>query len=142
MRQLATLTLLLALGLAPLPAATITQLQAPVTKTAAFNGPTFDVSAATGDFTVFLMVSDLTGTARFCLQDVAAADFTTPNYAWCIQLTGAVVAGASKTYSIRSSSLQDTVALAWGKSTGKLRLSLVRIAGTNATVSYTAWLEQ
>ena len=143
--------LALACGLMFIPAqaATITAMQASVTKTAAYDQtPTTAVAALSGDFTFKLQISALSvtsgnpATVRFCLEDVATADYTTPNYAWCVQKTGSIAAGADAVYSIRAYEIPDTVALAWGQTNGKFRISLVRIAGTGASVTYSAWLEQ
>ncbi len=127
-------------------AATITSVQAAVTKTAAFDGTGLDVSGLSGDFTLKLHVSNMssasaTPTAAFCFEYVAAADFTTPYYAWCVQVDK-TSASADKVWSIKSSSLPDVVALSWGQTNGKIRLSLIRIGGTTPTVTYDAWLEQ
>lgn len=135
--------LLIALPVFEAQAATITALQASVSKTAAFDGSSVDVSGASGDFVVKLKVTSLTAgkTAAFCLEAVAAIDFTTPTYAWCVQAKGSVASAATKTFSISSRELSYTKGLAWGQTNGKFRISLVGLDSA-ATVIYSAWYEQ
>jgi len=136
-----TLTTIALLLLAVIAPGQITELQTPVTKTAAFNGAPLDVSALSGDFTIRMTATKLTvgKTALLQLQEVAAADFTTPNVAWTVQLHGQIQ--QQQVFTVRSYQLPNTVARAWGKTNGKFRFCLAAIDGS-ASINYAAWLEQ
>jgi hypothetical protein len=122
-----------------------TAIQAAVTKTAAFDGAGIDISAITGDWTLFLRISELkaasgTPTAIFAFEHVAAADFTTPinGPTFCFQ--GPISLDSIDSDVVVSVRKRDFPALKAGVTDGKVRLALETPGGTTPSVTYDSWM--
>jgi hypothetical protein len=121
-------------------------LQAPVTKTAPFNGAALDVSAleTNASLVVRVHVTKLTPASAALLQLQHCPDTTaetpvwTPAAAW--QLQGEVQ--ELRAVTIHTRDLQLSARTIFGQTHGALRLSLAAIDGTDASVDYAAWLEE
>lgn len=117
-------------------------LQAQVTKTAAFDGAAVDISGLPAqDVTLKIHVSELTEGAKALLvvEDVAAADFSgggRPILAY--HFTGSFE--AENDY-VKSEAWYRIPMTRYGVATGKMRLRLQDISGTDASITYRAWLE-
>ena len=124
-------------------------LQAPVTKTAAFNGAALDVSAleTNASLVVRVHVCKLTPASAALLQLQHCPDTTaqtpvwTPAAAW--QFQGEVQ--ELRAVTIHNRDLQLTARTIFGHEHGAIRLSLVAIVQDAQTpapsVTYAAWLE-
>lgn len=122
-----------------------TAIQAEVTKTAAFDGTGIDISAITGNWTLYLRISELkaasgTPTAIFGFEHVAAADFTTPiiGPAFCFQ--GPISKDSSDGEVVVSIKKYQFPALSAGVTNGKVRLALETPGGTTPSVTYDSWM--
>lgn len=118
--------------------ATRTAVQALVTKTAAFNGSSVDISAVTGDWTLFIRVAKLTAAkkARLGFQD--SVDAFTNNLAGpAISVKGEVGTDYDKVYSFKK---QDFPSLRFGTGSAVLRAVLIEIDGSSS-IDYEAWYE-
>ncbi len=116
---------------------THTEIQANVTKTAAFTGSTVDVSGFTGDWTLKLQVGALTAgiDARFTFED-SINDFTASLAGPSFSILGEIDSAQDKVKSIKR---QDFHALRIGTGSGVLHLKLAQMGV--GSVSYHAWLE-
>ena len=120
--------------------ATLTQIQALVTKTAAFDGASLSIAVLGTSWSLVLEVQ-ATGPdtiARLQFSDSVDA-FTTTVAGPTFVAPGGLAAKNSKRFAIKSYDFPD---LRFGVSSAVLRLSLTRITGTSQTVTYQAWLEQ
>lgn len=117
---------------------TLTDIQAQVTKTAAFDGASLDISGVTGDWTIKLQVSALTAAkkARFIFQDSVDA-FSANIGGPAVSVKGAISEDADKVYSFKK---QDFPSLRFGTASAVLRLALAEIDSA-ASVEYRSWLE-
>ena len=98
-----------------------------------------DISALTGDFTVRLVVSGLTAAKNVVLsvQDSVDGFATSVNLA-AVNLSGAIAAGTSQTFTWRAYQLPS---LRINTSNGRLRLSVQSIDGS-ASVTSALYIEQ
>jgi len=119
--------------------AAITAVQAKVTKTAAFNGASLDISGITGDWTLVLKVDKLTAgkKARFTFEDSVDA-FTAKIAGPSFSVKGEVAPEADRTFSVKKA---DFPSLRFGTGSAVLRLALTEI-DASSSVDYEAWLEQ
>lgn len=114
-------------------------IQAKVTKTAAFSGAAFDSAPITGDYTVFIRVIDLVGTARFVFEDsgdnFAADALPGPTFS----MKGVL----GKDYTVTKSFLRrDFPSLRVGTAGAKIRLKLAELTGSGTqTCTYEAWIQ-
>jgi hypothetical protein len=120
--------------------ATITPIQVSVTKVAAFNGASLDISALTGDWTICFEVQTVLGSdtsLRFTFQDSVDA-FTTTVAGPSFSVYGPSAKTNSRKFSLKK---QDFPDLRFGIASAVLRLALTRVTGGSASVTYQAWLE-
>jgi hypothetical protein len=117
---------------------TLTELQARVSKTAAFTGAGVNVSGITGDWTIKLQVESLTAAkkARFVFEDTVD-DYTASLAGPAFSLSGQLSASSDKVKSFKKA---DFPSLRLGAGSAQLRLKLSEIDGS-ATCVYRAWLE-
>lgn len=117
---------------------TFTEIQAAVSKTAAFSGTAISVSGITGDWTLKIQVESMTAekTARLGFEDTVndwTASVVGPTYSFL----GAIAASYDKVYSIKK---KDFPNLRLGTSDAQLRCSVLSV-GSGGTVKYRAWVE-
>ena len=135
---------------------TLTQVQAQVTKTAAFIGSGIDVSGMTGDWTLKINVSALSDSTttnvpvvRFGFEDSVLTDFTGALMGPTIDFKGTLVASADK---VKSFKKQDFPGLRIGVASGTLRLRLLELSAyagsavvptttSTGSCTYRAWVE-
>jgi len=117
---------------------TVTAVQALVTKTAAFNGASLDISAITGDWTLKLRVGKLTAAkkARFVFVDSVDA-FTNKIPVFVASVKGETALGNDRIFSVQK---KDCPSARFGTGSAVLRLELAEIDGSSS-VDYEAWLE-
>ena len=121
-------------------------LQAKVTKTSAFNGASYDASALTGDFTVFLRVTKLIGQAQFALEDSVDA-FTNNIVRWTVNVKGDISTDPSDPFNTTQGFLtfhvksNEIPSIRNGSAGDVWRIALVEITGTSKTTDYQAWVE-
>ncbi len=117
---------------------TFTDIQANVTKTAAFTGTGVDVSALALDWTLKIQVSALTAgvTARFEFDDTVNS-FTTTTAGPVTEILGGVAASYDH---VRSFKRNQFPGLAVGISGATLRLKLSQMSAAGS-VTYHAWIE-
>lgn len=119
---------------------TLTEVQARVTKTAAFTGSGLDVSGITGDWTLKVQVESMaysTGTpqCRFAFEDTVN-DYTASLAGPTISFKGALTSSADK---VKSFKKQDFPDLRLGTGSAQLRLKLSAFTGDS--IVYRSWLE-
>ncbi len=116
---------------------THTEVQAYVTKTAAFTGSTVDVSGITGDWTLKLQVGALSAgvDARFTFEDTVT-DFTASLAGPSFSFLGELDLAQDRVKSIKK---QDFHSLRLGVTSGFLHLKLASMGV--GSVSYHAWIE-
>jgi len=120
-------------------------LQAPVTKTAAFDGAAFALDAleTNASLVVRVHVTKLTPASAALLQLQHCPDITAQTPVWtpaaCWQTEGEVQ--ELRAVTIHTRDLQLTARTIFGQTHGAIRLSLVAITGTDASIDYAAWLE-
>ncbi len=113
-------------------------IQAKVTKTGSFDGTTHvDISAITGDWTVYLRVIALTGAARFEFQDAIVTDFTTKLTQKAFSVQGTMTDIAPVVLSYKKAVCPQS---RFGVTSGELRLCLTDLTASGS-VTYEAWLE-
>jgi hypothetical protein len=114
-------------------------MQTKVTKTAAFVGTAFDVSAITGDYTVFIRVIDLKGTVRLHFAD-SLDNFVADNLPGpCFSMKGTLTKDATVTKSFLR---RDFPSLRFGTTSAKLRLDVAELTGdATKSVTYEAWIQ-
>lgn len=123
----------------------IVSVQAKVTKTAAFDGASLDISSVlyttSQDWTLVLEVLTNVGISRFQFSDSVDA-FTTTVAGPTAVVVGAILPSFSKRFTFTRKDFPD---LRFGVASAVLRLSLTRIseyvAGDVESVQYKAWLE-
>ena len=117
---------------------TLTDVQASVTKTAAFTGTGIDVSGFTGDWTIKIQVQSMTAAknVRFGFIDTVN-DFTASVSGPTFSFTGQIAASFDK---VKSFKKQDFADLRLGVASAKLRLDVSRMDSA-ASVTYKAWIE-
>lgn len=117
---------------------TLTDVQATVTKTAAFTGTGIDVSGFTGDWTLKIQVQALTANknVRFGFVDTVN-DFTASVTGPTFSFTGQLAASYDRVKSFKKQAFPD---LRLGTASAKLRLDVSRMDSA-ASVSYKAWIE-
>lgn len=111
-----------------------TTLQSVTTKTSVYNGAAVDVSGLTGDWTIVVKVqaSGADTQSRFSFVDDLGA--ATPAFV--------VPPGISKSAPYRVSFRKnDHPDIRVGIAGATLALQLARIAGTNPSITYQAWIE-
>ena len=119
---------------------TITAVQAKVTKTAAFNGTTeVDVSGIDGDWTLVLNIQAAAALtfARFAFEDSVDA-FSASLSGPAFSIAGLTTAQGSRRFAVKKA---DFPSLRLGTASAVLRVSLTQITGTDASVTYDAWIE-
>ena len=134
---------------------TLTELQARVSKTAAFTGSGIDVSGIAGDWTLKLQVEALTDSTavnapvvRFGFEDTVT-DYTASIVGPTISFKGTLAKSADK---VKSFKKQDFPSLRLGVGSGQLRLKLLELSAyasgaavptttTTGTCTYRAWVE-
>jgi len=118
----------------------ITSVQAKVTRTAAANGSSVDVSGISGYWTLHLKVLKAVpagGKIRFSFPDsVNAFTAQLPGPAFSVQ--GKVEADAPKVFSVTKN---DFPSLRFGTASAVIRCQLDEITGASPSVDYEAWLE-
>jgi hypothetical protein len=117
----------------------ITTIQAPTTKSAAFQGAGVDVSGITGDWTLKIRVTKLTAgkNARFQFTD-STDNFSTDKVAGrTLSFAGEISPAADVTRSVQK---YDFPQLRMGVASAKLRLEITAI-DAGGSVDYTAWIE-
>lgn len=116
-----------------------TIVQAKVTKTAAFNGASVDISAIPGDWTLVLNVQKMTdgATARFNFADSVDA-FTAKIAGPSVSLTGKVDPVNPRRFSFTK---KDFPSLRFNAANAVLRLELAELTGSAPSIDYEAWLE-
>ncbi len=122
---------------------TLKEVQARVTKTAAFAGSGLDVSGITGDWTLKLQVEALsdavaatTPAVRFDFEDTVN-DFTASLIGPAISFKGTLANSFDK---VKSFKKQDFPSLRLGVGSAQLLLRLGEIE-SGGSVTYRAWLE-
>lgn len=117
---------------------TLTEVQARVSKTAAFTGSGIDISGITGDWTIKLQVESLTSAknARFSFEDTVN-DYTASLTGPTVSFKGALAVSYDK---VKSFKKQDFPSLRLGTGSAQLRLKLAELDGS-ATCVFRAWLE-
>ncbi len=116
---------------------THTEIQAYVTKTAAFVGSTVDISGITGDWTLKLQVGALSAgiDARFVFED-SVNDFTASLAGPAFNFLGELDLAQDRVKSIKK---QDFHGLRLGTVSAVLHLNLSKMGV--GSVSYHAWIE-
>ena len=122
---------------------TLTEVQARVSKTAAFTGSGIDISGITGDWTLKLQVESLVDAVaatapmvRFSFEDTIN-DWTASLAGPTVAFKGTLAASYDK---VKSFKKQDFPDLRLGTNSAQLRLKLSnRVSGD--TVIYRSWLE-
>jgi hypothetical protein len=116
----------------------ITTIQAPTTKSAAFQGAGVDVSGITGDWTLKIRVTKLTAgkTVRFQFSDTVD-NFTTVTAGRTLSFAGEISPAADVTRSVQK---YDFPQLRMGVASAKVRLEITAI-DAGGSVDYTAWVE-
>lgn len=123
--------------------ATDLALQALVTKTATFNGSGLDISGVSGDFTIVLEITQLTANAgqtpkvAFAISDTVDA-FTNKITRATFNTAGAVNQDGKQHGLKMTWRRRDLQGIRGGTTSANLRLELVDISGTGASVSYQA----
>lgn len=126
---------------------TITPIQALVTKTAAFNGASIDVSSFTGDWIIRLRItkfSPVAGTARFTFNDSVNAftnELPGPSRHIAGGLTNDPLAGGPQQPNSFAFYKRDFPDLRIGTASALIRCALQAINGTTPSITYEAWLE-
>jgi len=120
---------------------TNTEVQAKVTKTAAFDGASIDISGftAANDWTLVIEVLAMNdaNTVRFNFEDsVDAFTAKLPGPTLCI--AGSITATNPRRFTFRK---YDFPALRFGTASAVLRLALAEILGSSKSVTYKAWIE-
>lgn len=121
---------------------TFTQVQAQITKTAAFVGSGVDVSGLTGDWTLKINVSAMSDSAtntpliRLLFEDTVNS-FTAALAGPVVSFKGALFPASDKVHSFKK---QDFPDLRLGTASAQLRLSLSNILSTGS-ITYRAWIE-
>lgn len=117
---------------------TFTEIQAAVSKTAAFSGSAIDISGITGDWTLKIQVESLTDakTVRLGFEDTVN-DWTASVVGPTVSFVGAIAAAYDKVFALKKKDFPD---LRLGTNSAQLRCSVLRIASA-ATVKYRAWVE-
>ncbi len=117
---------------------TTTSVQAKVTKTAAFDGSSVDISGLTStDWTLEIEILALTGTCRFQFADSVDA-FTTTVAGPTVSCSGTLTTAQPKKYTFTKRDFPD---LRFGVTSAVLRLSLTAITASTGTVTYQAFLK-
>ena len=134
---------------------TLTEVQARVTKTAAFTGSLIDVSGITGDWTLKLQVEAVADSTavnvpvcRFGFEDMLA-DGTSTITGPTISFKGTLAKSFDK---VKSFKKQDFPSLRAGVANAQLRLKLLELSAyvsgaavpattTTGTCTYRSWLE-
>jgi hypothetical protein len=116
----------------------ITTIQAPITKSAAFQGAGVDVSGITGDWTLKIRVTKLTAgkTVRFQFSDTVD-NFTAVTAGRTLSFAGEISPAADVTRSVQK---YDFPQLRMGVASAKVRLEITAI-DAGGSVDYTAWVE-
>jgi hypothetical protein len=126
---------------------TITTVQSSVTKTAAFDGASIDISSFTGDWTLRVRVSKFSpaaGIARFTLNDSVdafTAQLAGPSFHIVGGLTNDSLAGGPQQPVTYAFNKRDWEGMRFGTASAVVRLSLTAISGSSASITYSAWLE-
>lgn len=117
---------------------TLTELQARVSKTAAFTGSGIDVSGITGDWTLKIQVESLTAAknCRFAFEDTVN-DYTASLTGPTVSFKGALASSFDKVKSFKKA---DFPSLRLGTASAQLRLKLAEL-DASATSVFRAWLE-
>lgn len=117
---------------------TLTEVQARVSKTAAFTGTGIDVSGITGDWTIKLQIESLTSAkmCRITLEDTVN-DYTASLAGPTVSFKGALASSYDK---VKSFKKQDFPSLRLGTASAQLRVKLAEI-DSSATAVFRAWLE-
>lgn len=117
-------------------------IQAKVTKTAAFVGADVDISDLTGDFTIHLKVHKLTGedaVALFGIVDTVD-NFTASKTVRTQDTKGKIDPDGKQGGQHYSWRKRDLKSLRAGVTGAELRLNLVSLTGTAPSVDYEAWI--
>ena len=123
-----------------------TAIQAATTKTAVFDGAGVDISGITGDFTLVLEITELSANAgqtpevAFVFEDSVNA-FTASVARATFNMKGAVNTDGKQHGRKMTWRKRDLVGLRAGTGSAVLRLRLVGIAGTGASVDYSAHIK-
>ena len=117
---------------------TLTEIQARVSKTAAFTGTGIDVSGITGDWTVKLQIESLTAAkqARFAFEDTVN-DYTASLAGPTFSFKGSLTSSADKVKSFKKA---DFPSLRLGTASAQLRLKCSEMDSA-CTGVWRAWLE-
>lgn len=117
---------------------TLTDVQARISKTAAFTGSGIDVSGITGDWTLKLQVESLTAAkqVRIGFEDTVN-DYTGAIMGPVFSMKGALAKEYDK---VKSFKKQDFPSLRLGTASAQLRCKVLEL-DSGATVVYHAWLE-
>lgn len=117
---------------------TLTDVQARVSKTAAFTGAGIDISGITGDWTIKLQVESLTSAknCRFAIEDTIT-DYTASLTGPTCSFKGALAASYDK---VKSFKKQDFPSLRMGTASAQLRVKLAEL-DSSATAVYHVWVE-
>ncbi len=122
---------------------TLTEVQARVTKTAAFTGTAIDVSGITGDWTLKLQVEALsdsvaatTPVVRFGWEDTVT-DYTASITGPTVSFKGTLAKSFDK---VKSFKKQDFPDLRLGTGSAQLRLKLLNLE-SGGSCTYRSWLE-
>lgn len=123
------------------------EVQAEVTKTAAFNGAAVDVDTLSADWVMYLEVSNLsaasgTPSVSFVVQySEDATPFATNTYQGPnFQIEGSLVSANGQEPRQTIFRKSDFPKLPFGVTNGAIRLRLDNIDGTTPTCTYKAWL--
>lgn len=134
---------------------TLTEIQARVTKTAAFTGTGLDVSGITGDWTLKVQVEALADSTainvpvvRFGFEDTVT-DYTASLTGPTISFKGTLAKSFDK---VKSFKKQDFPSLRAGVTSSQLRLKLLELSAyasgaatptttTTGSCTYRAWIE-
>lgn len=120
--------------------ATITTLQAPVTKTAAFNGASFDSSVLDKNTVIKVRVTKLTAGKKATL----GLQYSTDNFATVVtqgpvfDVLGEIKPEAERV--LRPIRTYDFPSLPVGVAGSKIRLALLNI-DASASIDYSSWIE-
>lgn len=119
---------------------TIVSVAAATTATsAAANANEVDISgiAATVDWTLKVEVRNLVGKARLQFEDTVN-NFSAAIAGPVINVAGPLTKEAPQTFSFKK---RDFPSLRFGTTSAEFRANLTEITGTDATITYVAWLE-
>lgn len=117
---------------------TFTEIQAKVTKTAAFTGSGLDVSGITGDWTIKINVSNMTAAkkARFSIEDTVN-DWTASVAGPTFSVVGALGPTFDKVKSFKKADFPD---LRVGTASAQIRLKC-SLMDASASSEFRAWIE-